>query len=420
MVEQELFFKYNMVPTETRTKDTSLDKDLYEGNITWREPIVRRQILLLLHGSYKCNLNCIYCENQHLRSSYKGAVISEELVREIVEKLGDSINEVTWHGGEPLLLPKSLLSILEEEKNRLGYDFITSLQTNSLLLDEETVAFLDKYDIKFGTSFDGINNSISRGKASTDSILRCIEKYPERIGFIGVTYRDTIDLLIENYEYYKSLGVSGIQSCIVRENVIEESNPYLVNNDIAVKKMLEYIDYWIHDANKPIRDSYVSRMIQRVLGFAHLCEDIYCLGGWMIIDPLGNIGFCGHSMLDDPIVNIKDISSFNDILLHPNYLKSMSKQRKLVSSCSSCKWYRVCYGACMGLNYEYSHDYSQVSPRNCEYTRNLLEGIYNLIKDIDITRRDLYNPIFLDNLRECNYYSLTEIYKLEEEYGGNG
>ena len=59
--------------------------------------------------------------------------------------------------------------------------------------------------------------------------------------------------------------------------------------------MLEYVDYWIHDTNGPILDSYLTRHIQRVLGHTHLCEDSYCLGGWLIIDPLGNIGHCGHS-----------------------------------------------------------------------------------------------------------------------------
>ena len=92
-----------------------------------------------------------------------------------------------------------------------------SLQTNSVLLDEETLKFLDEYEIQFGTSFDGIDNSVSRGELSTKSILRCLEQFPHRIGFIGVTYKDTIGKMIDNYEYYKSLGVKGIQSCIVRE-----------------------------------------------------------------------------------------------------------------------------------------------------------------------------------------------------------
>lgn len=413
MNDRELYFKYNMVPTDRRVKDAQLSQDLRDNKILWTEPTLCTKVLLLLHGSYACNLNCIYCENQHLRTAYHNAHMTEDTVREIVEKLGKNLSEVTWHGGEPLLLDKSLLIALEEEKKKHRLNFITSLQTNSLLLDQDMVDFLDQYNIDFGTSFDGINNTSSRGKASTDSILRCLKEFPHRIGFIGVTYKDTIDMLIENYEYYKSLGVSGIQSCIVRENVIEASNPYLVSNDVAIPKMLEYIDYWIHDRDHPIRDSYVIRFIQRLLGIGHTCEDIYCLGGWMIIDPVGNLGFCGHNLLEDSIVNIKDISSYQDILVHPNYLKSIYKQQRLVKSCQNCEWYHVCYGACMGLNYEYDHSYNSISPRNCEYTKGVLSGVYEMMKDIDTTRRDLYNPLFLETLEKGRYYSLTEIKKIE-------
>lgn len=68
----------------------------------------------------------------------------------------------------------------------------------------------------------------------------------------------------------------------------------------------------------------------------------------------------------------------------------------------------------MGLNYECDHSYQTISPRNCEYNHRLLDGIYELIKDIDVTRRDVYNPIFLQLLEENCYYSLTEIKEIEE------
>ena len=136
------------------------------------------------------------------------------------------------------------------------------------------------------------------------------------------------------------------------------------------------------------------------------------------MDPLGNVGFCGHNLLEDHIVNIRDIENYNDIITHPKYLKSISKQRTLVESCKGCTWYRVCYGACLGLNYEHNSNYEEVNPRNCEYTKNLLSGIYELIKDIDVSRRDLYNPLFLELLEDNNYHSMTKIKAIEEGYDG--
>ena len=47
------------------------------------------------------------------------------------------------------------------------------------------------------------------------------------------------------------------------------------------------------------------------------------------------------------------------------------------------------------INYETNHNYEILNPRHCEYTKNLLTNVYELIKNIDITRKDIYNPIFL-------------------------
>lgn len=415
MTDFELFLKYNLKPTSDVRRTEELDRRLFNGEVKWETPHTHKKILLLLHASYKCNANCIYCENQHLRSEYVNAVMDEDTVREIVEKLGPVLREVTWHGGEPLMLPESLIEALEDEKKKRGYCFKTSLQTNSILMTKEKKEFLDKLNIFVGTSFDGLENTTSRGKKSTDAILRCLEEGTSS-GFITVTYANTIDNMIKNYEYIKSLGYPGYQNCIVKENVIENSNPYLVPNEIAVPKMLEYIDYWIHDTNAPINDAYVVRQIQRVVGHTTVCDESYCLGGWIIIDPLGNLGHCGHCQQDGGIVNIRDIEDYHGLLTHPSYTKMISKQKKLANTCKDCTWYYVCYGGCMGLNYEIDPTYNTINPRNCEYSMALMQGIYELIKDVDLNRNDLYNCHFINALRQCNYYSLTEIKQIEERY----
>lgn len=415
MTDFDLFLKYNLKPTYGAQKDEALSKGLFAGEFSFKTPRVHDKFLILLHASYKCNANCIYCENQHLRSGYLNAVMDESMVREVIDKFGPSIREVTWHGGEPLMLPESHFVALEEEKKKRGLTFPTTLQTNSILMTKEKHEFFDSLGIKTGTSFDGIRNTTSRGQKSTEAIMRCIDE-GLACGFITVTYSDTIDYLIDNYEYIKSLGCTAYQNCIVRENVVENSNPYLVSNDIAVAKVLEYIDYWIHDVNSPVRDTYVVRLIGRILGHSTLCEDSYCIGGWLIIDPMGNIGHCGHCQQDGGVVNIKDISSYQDLLVHPSYTKMINKQRRLAATCSGCTWYHVCYGGCMGLNYEADPTYNTINQRHCEYTVGILTGIYELIKDIDISREDLYNYHFLDLLRQCNYYSLTEIKEIEERY----
>ena len=92
------------------------DKELFLSYYKKQNPDLKikvyNKILILLHGSYKCNSNCIYCENHCLREEYLNAIISKDILDQIIEKLGPIIREITWHGGEPLLLSEDLLSYL--------------------------------------------------------------------------------------------------------------------------------------------------------------------------------------------------------------------------------------------------------------------------------------------------------------------
>lgn len=419
--DQELFFKYNYQYTKGRIKDDQLTEQLYNNEIVFTNDKEYDKFLILLHGSYACNLKCIYCENQHLRSEYIGATISKDTIRMILEKLGTHIREITWHGGEPLLLPEELIIFLEDEKKRLGLNFTTSMQTNSVLLSPSKLDFLDNLGIVYGFSFDGLYNDITRGTVSTNAALDYLERRRGRVGFISVANYQTIDRLIENYEYYKTLGVPKFRSNLVRENVIENDNPYLIPNHIAIDEMMKYLEYWIHDTHSPIIDGSLVRLIKKVLAHPEACEDSYCLNGWLTIDPFGNIVLCRQCALDHKICNIRDISNYDDLYYHPQYRTQLCRQKKLLESCKkTCKWYHSCHGGCMGLNYDYKPDFSEPNPRMCEYNALISERVYELIKDIDVNDVETYNPLFLKVLADNNYYSLTEIKEIEKRHSPTG
>ncbi|MBO7209494.1 MAG: radical SAM protein [Methanobrevibacter sp.] len=160
-----------------------------------------------MHGNYTCNLNCIYCEHNKLRDNYYTKIMSEDIARMTIEKLGPMMRELTWHGGEPTLLPDSLIQLVEEIKHKNNFDFKTTLQTNSVALTPEKIQLYKDLNINWGTSFDGIDNDHNRGVMSTKKILelsKTIDNFP---GFITVYTKETAHHMIENYEYYKSIGI---------------------------------------------------------------------------------------------------------------------------------------------------------------------------------------------------------------------
>lgn len=52
--------------------------------------------------------------------------MTEELAKEVIDKIGPAIRELTWHGGEPTLLPSSLLMAVENEKKKKNFNFKTT------------------------------------------------------------------------------------------------------------------------------------------------------------------------------------------------------------------------------------------------------------------------------------------------------
>lgn len=401
------------------TKNEKMINDLYfRSSLHSTAPSPQNpRVLILMHGNYTCNLNCIYCEHHLLREDYQKAVMTEETAEQVVRKLGPMIRELTWHGGEPTLLPMSLVKKVEEVKHELNLDFRTTLQTNSVALTPQKIKIYKELGIDWGTSFDGIDNDRNRGKKSTEGIFRLREMMPEDEipGFITVYINDTKDHMIDNYEYFKKNGFTSFQSAIVRENVVENTNPYLISAEDSVAAVLKYFKYWMYDTNNPIADGYLVRQLERVLGHTKICEDGNCIRGWIIVDPFGNIGQCGQAQSSNGIVNVYDIKDYNDLFFHPKFLSEVGKQKALIDECrkSGCPWLSVCNGGCMGNNYEHDPTYKEINPRGCEYNKALLVGIYELVKDIDINDPK-YNPVFTQVLKENCYFSLSEIKEIEE------
>lgn len=417
MNEQQLFLKYNLKNTEGYTKNIVLNELLFNNAIINNSP-PNTKWTILLHGTYNCNANCIYCEHESLRKIYKNKIISKELIKQIVYKLGPNAYNITWHGGESLLLPNDILETLTKEREKYNLNFKITLQTNGILLDKNKEKFLtEDLDIQVGSSFDGLFNTKNRGALSTTGVLNLIKRgNPHKIGHICVYTKESIYSLIENYEYCKNIGLTYIQSCPVRENVIDASNPYIIQNDILISELLKYIKYWIYDINNPIEDIYIIRQIGRILGDHSWCESIDCSGQWLIIDPNGNIATCGMFPQEDYFDNIQNINSYTDLLNNPKYIYHLYQKKQLyLNNCKDCKYLSVCYGGCMGLNYEQNHNYQQINQRNCEFTQKLLDNIYDIIKDLDLTDINKYNPYFISILKNLNYYSLSEIKQIERD-----
>lgn len=97
----------------------------------------------------KCNCNCAYCHQPRNIPSKK--IDIEKLIERIYTF---KANNVRFLGGEPLLYWDSIKQIVEEFSD---FDVHFNIGTNSLLLNEEKIKFINDYDMSVTISFEGFD-----------------------------------------------------------------------------------------------------------------------------------------------------------------------------------------------------------------------------------------------------------------------
>lgn len=116
-----------------------------------------------------CNLHCKYCNVQlqsELNKSPNFSFNSKSLAWEWLPLLIKQLNFLpelrtvvfTWHGGEPLLLPKILFEkavYWQSKYLRKNLQWSNVIQTNGLLLNDKYADFLTNLGIHIGISIDG-------------------------------------------------------------------------------------------------------------------------------------------------------------------------------------------------------------------------------------------------------------------------
>jgi uncharacterized protein len=159
----------------------------------WR-PTPIHDVVLKVHQ--RCNLACDYCYvYTHADQSWRDrpAQMSEDVWRATVARLADHVRRheldsvrVILHGGEPLLYGLSrLVRLATEVRAALPAHCAVEigLQTNGVLLDEETVGQLRQHRITVGVSVDGVEADHDRHR-----------KAPNGRGSFGAV-RAALDLL---------------------------------------------------------------------------------------------------------------------------------------------------------------------------------------------------------------------------------
>ena len=158
---------------------------------------------LCLHVAHTCNLNCSYCFASQGKYHGERALMSYEVGKRafdfLIENSGTRRNlEVDFFGGEPLMnldVVKRLVKYARSVEKEHGKNFRFTLTTNGLLLDDETIDFLNEEMSNVVLSLDGRPEVHDRfrvdyaGRGSYERIVPLFKKLVEkRKAYEGKTY----------------------------------------------------------------------------------------------------------------------------------------------------------------------------------------------------------------------------------------
>lgn len=180
----------------------------------------------LIKVASRCNLDCDYCYvYHHADQSWKSLpkLLSTNHIEAFAERLNEYAKEqdlkrcaIIYHGGEPLLCGVQNIvdfSNIIREKCALDIDF--SLQTNGLLLDEESIHTFSNAKISISLSLDGPKAANDKhrltvkGRSSFEKAelaLQKLQRYPDVFsGVIAVIDASTSPS--ELFEYFDNFKI---------------------------------------------------------------------------------------------------------------------------------------------------------------------------------------------------------------------
>lgn len=159
-----------------------------------------------------CNLSCQYCYEKEKKNKYMHMKEWKQVVEFILIHQSYKVNQVNFHGGEPLLNWIAIENIInqinssEKRKGRFRY----SLTTNGLLMNEEIMEFIKEKEIIVSVSVDGDENThdcnrMDRAQKGTFQRVRGVLKNLEKKGIkyeIRMTFNSkTVLNLAKNVRY---------------------------------------------------------------------------------------------------------------------------------------------------------------------------------------------------------------------------
>jgi uncharacterized protein len=348
-----------------------------------------------------CNLRCKYCfVNQKPKNmSYEMAF---DAMNWVAKSNPDKNFSIIFFGGEPTIRwHEMIVPLVIYGRQAYGNRVDFSITTNGLLLDEEKLKFMKKYNINFLLSFDGckdcmdINRPLPGGASAFDVISLNIPKileYQPNTTMRATIFHETVDYVFDSYKFAVDNGFKHTFFAIDTFTEFTEDEFKILESELYKVADL-YIELY-KQGNTVIFDPMIRQQTKKPMNCDGNCGAcIPDLGmskcgvgsnGGVALTPNGDLFTCQeaattavkHRFYVGNIYTGVDNEKRADII---NSIDGSKIRCEKENYCDECLAKSVCDGGCMARNYEQFKDFN-IQPYNyCRY-ENIMWKVNGYIK----------------------------------------
>jgi len=345
---------------------------------------------LCLNVCHDCNMRCSYCfadggSYHTAERAYMSKEVARKAVDFLIENSGKRKNlEIDFFGGEPLLnlsVIKDTVEYAKQQAKQNGKFFNFTTTTNCVLLDDQTIDYLNKEMCNVVLSLDGREETHNKVRRCLDKnmgykqILENAKKMKKTRGDKSYYVRGTFtalnldfskDILKLNDEGFDQISVEPVVTNIPSLEIKDE-------NIEQIKK--EYQTFANEYLNR--------RQTDKWFNFFHFMNDLEtgpcvnkrmtgCGAGteYLSVSPNGDIFPCHQfvGISEFKIGNVFKSIDRQDVRQRFSGVSVLSKPE-----CKECFAKYYCGGGCMANSYKYGKGLDSIYEKGCELTRKRFE-----------------------------------------------
>lgn len=355
--------------------------------------IKSKKLLVVIEITTNCNLNCSYCYKNY--AYHENTIDLEKLKRvlELLFLLDYELFFLNFHGGEPLLYPDHIVSIIDFA-NTLGNKYQKKINyhitSNGTYLDSYIVKLINERVLSLTVSLDGTKeiNDKSRlyknGLSSYNGVCKSIEKITPEFRRVSCVVSSANDI-IPAFENFVSLKIKKVKFGLNFPylNARHRISFHLRQCQEAAKKMIIIAQkcYKLNKANKETKMiiENINYMLINMLSLKqkYMCNSSPCGAGNAILalDTKCNLYPCDifrNKFAEEfKICDFENIGNITKMLSSSHVIQCLRNRNvDNIPECMYCQWKRFCGGGCPFETLDYFGTFNNKA-LFCEYYKSL-------------------------------------------------